>query len=199
MTYEPTILIDAKKIKIKKTARVDSFCKIEGGDGVRIGSYVHIASFSHINVGGGSVVFEKHSGCSSHCCVGGASSDWSYLHASAAEPAGVVHKRKYVTRICKYALLFMGVIVLPGRTVGEGAVVLPGTVVDKDVEPWSIVKGNPMQVVGQRVLHENHRCIDVSQLPPLSGEIFRADDGIAVQISKKGTFTISDTGLWGLD
>lgn len=41
-------------------------------------------------------------------------------------------------------------IVLPGCTVGRGAVVAAGAVVVKDVAPYSIVGGNPARVIGTR-------------------------------------------------
>lgn len=41
-------------------------------------------------------------------------------------------------------------IILPGMTLGEGAVVGAGAVVSKDVEPFTIVAGNPARPVGQR-------------------------------------------------
>lgn len=41
-------------------------------------------------------------------------------------------------------------IILPGVTIGEGAVVAAGAVVTKDVPPFSIVAGNPAQKVGER-------------------------------------------------
>jgi acetyltransferase-like isoleucine patch superfamily enzyme len=41
-------------------------------------------------------------------------------------------------------------IILPGVTVGEGAVVAAGAVVTKDVEPFSIVGGVPAKVIGVR-------------------------------------------------
>ena len=37
-----------------------------------------------------------------------------------------------------------------GVTVGRGAVIAAGTVVSKDVEPYSIVAGVPAKVIGQR-------------------------------------------------
>lgn len=41
-------------------------------------------------------------------------------------------------------------IILPGVTVGEGAVVGAGAVVAKDVPPYSIVGGIPAKVIGER-------------------------------------------------
>jgi maltose O-acetyltransferase len=42
------------------------------------------------------------------------------------------------------------VIILPGRRIGKGAIVGAGAVITKDVEPFSIVGGNPAQVIGSR-------------------------------------------------
>jgi len=41
-------------------------------------------------------------------------------------------------------------IILPGRTVGRGAIVGAGAVVTRDVEPFSIVGGNPAKRIGSR-------------------------------------------------
>ena len=41
-------------------------------------------------------------------------------------------------------------IILPGVTIGEGAVVGAGSVVTQDVDPYTIVAGNPARVVKQR-------------------------------------------------
>jgi acetyltransferase-like isoleucine patch superfamily enzyme len=41
-------------------------------------------------------------------------------------------------------------IVLPGVTIGEGAVVGAGAVVTKNVEPYTIVAGNPARKIGER-------------------------------------------------
>jgi len=43
-------------------------------------------------------------------------------------------------------------IVLPGVTIGEGAVVGAGAVVTRDVEPYAIVAGNPARKIGSRCL-----------------------------------------------
>jgi len=43
-------------------------------------------------------------------------------------------------------------IVLLGVTIGEGAVVAAGAVVTKDVEPWTVVGGNPAKFIKAREL-----------------------------------------------
>lgn len=43
-----------------------------------------------------------------------------------------------------------GAIVLPGVSIGDGAVVAAGSVVTKDVVPWSIVAGNPAKFIKNR-------------------------------------------------
>ncbi len=42
-----------------------------------------------------------------------------------------------------YAFLGTGAVLLPGITIGKNAVVAAGTVVTKDVEPFTMVAGNP--------------------------------------------------------
>jgi len=42
------------------------------------------------------------------------------------------------------------VSVVPGVTIGEGAIVAMGAVVSKDVPPGAVVAGNPARVIGQR-------------------------------------------------
>lgn len=53
------------------------------------------------------------------------------------------------------AWIATGAIVLPGITIGEGAVVAAGSVVAKDVEPWTVVGGNPAKVIKKRVLSDS--------------------------------------------
>jgi acetyltransferase-like isoleucine patch superfamily enzyme len=49
-------------------------------------------------------------------------------------------------------------IVLPGVTIGEGAVVGAGAVVTKNVEPYAIVAGNPARKIGVRNQDLKYQC-----------------------------------------
>jgi acetyltransferase-like isoleucine patch superfamily enzyme len=53
-------------------------------------------------------------------------------------------------RIGDYTWLCFRATILPGVTVGEGAVVAACAVVTRDVPPFSVVAGNPARVIGTR-------------------------------------------------
>lgn len=169
--FDPCVILKPEKIEIGAHSRIDSFSKVEGGQGVSIGEFVHVASFCHLNIGGGRLILEDHCTLSSHVCVASATPDWSYLYVSASEPSEHRHTKRYITRICSFAALFTGAIVVPGVTVGEGAIVKPGSVVLDDVKPWDIVEGNPARPVGKRKIqsgyNESNRGLLLSQFEPI--------------------------------
>lgn len=56
-------------------------------------------------------------------------------------------------RIERYAWVASRAIILPGVTIGEGAVVAAGAVVPRDVAPYTVVAGNPARKVRDRSRH----------------------------------------------
>jgi maltose O-acetyltransferase len=48
-------------------------------------------------------------------------------------------------------------LILPGVTIGDGAVVGAGSVVTKNVEPYTIVAGNPARKIGERSKELSYR------------------------------------------
>jgi acetyltransferase-like isoleucine patch superfamily enzyme len=59
------------------------------------------------------------------------------------------HQNKKVT-IANDVWIGANCIILPGVNIGEGAVVAAGSVVTKNVEPFSIVAGIPAKFIKQR-------------------------------------------------
>lgn len=53
-------------------------------------------------------------------------------------------------RIGRDAWVGMACVVLPGVTIGEGAIVGAGSVVVKDVEPFTVVAGSPAKFIKRR-------------------------------------------------
>ena len=51
--------------------------------------------------------------------------------------------------ICKNVWIGVGATVLPGITIGEGAIIAAGAVVTKDVPPLSIAAGVPAKIIDQ--------------------------------------------------
>lgn len=76
-------------------------------------------------------------------------------HTSFASKGGPV-------TIGDHAILFPKVMVMPGVTIGAGAVIMPGSVVTKDVAPMAVVGGVPARFVRERKSisdHDfNYRC-----------------------------------------
>lgn len=59
--------------------------------------------------------------------------------------------------ICDRAWLSFRSTILPGVTIGEGAVVAAGAIVTKDVEPYTVVGGVPAKTIGSRNTRINYQ------------------------------------------
>jgi acetyltransferase-like isoleucine patch superfamily enzyme len=60
-------------------------------------------------------------------------------------------------RIDDYAVIFAGAMIMPGVHLGEGAVVMAGSVVTKSVAPMRIVGGNPALDLGERKVEPHYK------------------------------------------
>lgn len=133
-----TIILNPDVIQIHDTARIDGLVKIEGGLGVTIGANVHIASFSHINKGGGRLTLEDNATISGATIITGTNdlADWQ-----------TVHKKELV--VGAGAAIFSRAVVM--ANVGENAVVGAGAVVTKDVPAGEVWVGNPATFLKMRL------------------------------------------------
>lgn len=107
-------------VVIDPSARVDKWVKIEGGCGVTIGKHVHIASFAHVGIGGGTVILGEGASVASGAKIISGSSRPGKLGMSAAMPG--VTAEKHTTTIGPYASVLTNAVVLPGVTMGKSVV-----------------------------------------------------------------------------
>jgi maltose O-acetyltransferase len=113
--------------------------KMKIGDGVFIGANCHIDAIGGLQLG--------------NCCALASNTTIITLehHYRGAEsiPWDEVRIIKPVV-IEDYVWIGMNVSILPGVTIGEGAIIGLGAVVPKDVPPLAIVVGNPARIVKYR-------------------------------------------------
>ena len=60
---------------------------------------------------------------------------------------GVSSVRYGDIKICDDAYVGAGTVVMPGVTIGEGALVGANSLVDRNLKPWGIYHGNPVKLV----------------------------------------------------
>lgn len=143
-------IVEPELISIGDSVIIDDFVFISGGAKTTIGSFVHIASFTSIT-GGGEFVMEDFAGLSGGIRVYTGNED--YLGGSLTNPA-VPHPYRIPIRtfvhIKKHAIVGANTVILPGVTVGEGAVVGANSLVRKDCEAWMIYLGSPAKPLRPR-------------------------------------------------
>lgn len=63
------------------------------------------------------------------------------------DPAEIRILQTKEIRICRNAWIGARANIMPGVTIGEGAIVASGAVVTKDVEPFAVVAGMPAKFI----------------------------------------------------
>jgi len=87
----------------------------------------------------------------------------AYFPGEADDAEFFAWRRKHHVQIGHDAWIGHGAIILPGRNVGTGAVIAAGAIVTKDVPAYTIVAGNPGQIVRRRFdEHTSERLIALS-------------------------------------
>lgn len=135
-------LYSPEKISIGNNVRIDDFCILSGN--ITIGSHVHISAYCAL-YGSMGIELEDFCGISPRGMIFSATDDFGgdYL-------VGPVHP-KYLTHVTggtvylkKYSQIGTDCVVFPNITIGEGAVTGAMTLVNKDLEPWTVNTGIPV-------------------------------------------------------
>jgi acetyltransferase-like isoleucine patch superfamily enzyme len=134
------------KIEIGDDVYISRYCVIRGGKtGVKIGSNVNIGWYSMLYGYGGIEIGDNtllannvqiHSG--------------NHVYKDPNKPIRLQGGEGKPVKIDEDVWLASYTIVLPGITIGKGSVIGAGSVVTKDIPPYSIAVGNPAKVIGKR-------------------------------------------------
>ncbi|MBN2469766.1 MAG: acyltransferase [Anaerolineae bacterium] len=148
--YEMAKLIKEEAIQIGDGTRIDDFCFIYGGEGVIFGRYNHVCSFASIT-GGGLLITGDYVGMAAGCRIMTGTHDYS---TGKHMVSNIPYDQQEIIR-GKVVLendVFIGsnAIVMPNVTIGEGAVITAGSLVNKDIAPWTINLGVPARAIGTR-------------------------------------------------
>ena len=137
-----------QRVSIGDNSHIDTNVKIEGGQSVTIGNYVHIAT-NVVLQGGGNLTIGDFADVAAGSLVYSAVNHYTdgetdkFYEMSSCAPADRQFIRTAPIRIEKSAFIGLNSVIMPGVTLGEGAVVGACSFVNSDVEPYKIVVGVP--------------------------------------------------------
>ena len=137
-------------VEIEDGTQIDDFTFINGGRGVQIGRFNHIASFVSV-VGGGELVTGDYVGIATGARL--ITGTHHYGEGKRISPLIPEEEQCVIRgRIVIERDVFIGAnaIIHPNVFIGEGAIIGSGGIVLKDVAPWTINVGAPVRVIGTR-------------------------------------------------
>lgn len=137
-----TSIYGAEEIEIGNNVRIDDFCILSGR--IVIGNYVHIAAYTGLFGGQEGIYIEDYAGISSKSMVYASSDDYSgevMTNPTIKDKYKKVIQEKVV--VGKNAIIGSGCVILPGVVVGEGAAIGSMSLINKNIEPWTMNKGIP--------------------------------------------------------
>jgi acetyltransferase-like isoleucine patch superfamily enzyme len=146
-------IISPENISVGEYTWIDRYAAIYSMFGeIKIGKRIHISPNCIINCGEEGVELEDYVGLSTGAHV--------YGHTQAPvknmRMSGPMVPNRYKAvkegkvRLLKDSFLGAYSLVMPGVTIGEGAVIGAHSIVTKDIPDWSIAVGCPAKVVGKR-------------------------------------------------
>lgn len=130
-----------EKITIGDNVRIDDFCILSGN--ITLGSNIHISAYVAL-YGAMGIVMEDYSGISPKSVVYSAMDDFSgdFL-IGPIHPEGTTNVTGGEVRICRFVQVGSNTVVFPRLKIGEGAVIGACSLVNHDIDEWSIYFGIP--------------------------------------------------------
>ena len=145
-------IINPRNVRIGGFTLVDKYCQFHASEGsISIGARCHIAPFASIFGHGGTIIEDY------VCVASGAKiysiSEWPGEGKRLSGPMIPQEQRglrRAPVKLERDSFIGAQTVVMPGVTVGQGAVVGTNSVVTHDIPPWTIAVGAPARAIGKR-------------------------------------------------
>lgn len=137
-----------EKMIIGNNVRIDDFCILSGD--IKLGSYVHIASFCAL-YGKNGIIMEDYSGLSSRVTIYSITDDYSgEFMTNPTIPSQYINCIGGTVHLMKHVIIGASSVVLPSLTLGEGVAVGALSLVTKNLKEWTINFGSPAKFLKTR-------------------------------------------------
>lgn len=144
---------NSSKISIGNYVRIDDFCVLSAGSGgIELSDFVHIGCQSSL-IGEAKIKMGFYSGLSSKVSLYSSNDDFSGISLPGVKIFIPEQFRKLTIKpiiLENYTIIGSNSVVLPGVTIGEGAVVGALSFVRKNCKPWFTYSGNPLRSISRR-------------------------------------------------
>lgn len=148
--YPTAKIVGDDHLTIGDHTRIDDFVFLNAGRSTQIGRYVHIGTHVSI-IGGGELEIGDYVVLATGSRVlTGTDTFAGGSRMSTSLPDDYRNVVVGKVTIERDGFIGANAVVLPGVTIGEGAVAGAGAVVTSDLEPWTVYTGVPARAVGSR-------------------------------------------------
>lgn len=166
-----------ENLKIHEGLRFRNIHKVKVGNNVTIGVNAYIQAGGTIEIGDDSILSPN-------------VSIWTYHHEYNDGDSLIRNQnsRYQNVKIGNDVWIGTGALIMPGSIIGDGAVIKPGSVIDgKEIRPYTIVAGNPAQIVGSRLIQKDRAELNIRQ------EKFTISDNSVLEVKNLSTEEIIGT------
>jgi acetyltransferase-like isoleucine patch superfamily enzyme len=167
--FQNAKIIGIENIEFGEYVIIDDFAFIYAKEKIKIGNYVHIASFTSIS-GGGEFIMEDFTGIGSGCRILTATDDFkNYGFGNPTIDNKFRNNEIGKVKLEKFAIIGANCVILPNVIIGEGATIGAGSIITKDVKPWTVIMNS--RFVGNRSKEEVLKNYEVFLNTPESERI----------------------------
>jgi carbonic anhydrase/acetyltransferase-like protein (isoleucine patch superfamily) len=150
LVHTSVVIIDPERLSIGNHTRIDPFCVLTAPGGIKLGSRVHVASHCSL-VGGSGIEVGDFCGISHGARIFSVSDNMAGDSMPGPTlPPSVQSVIEAPVTIKRHAVVCAGCVVLPGVTIGEGAVLGALSFLREDVPEWQIWAGSPARFIRTR-------------------------------------------------